>query len=59
MNLFSKTLSELDLVDLPMLNQQFTWSNMQDNPTLAKLDRFLISTDWDNAFPFSKVFGIT
>ncbi|OAY65379.1 hypothetical protein ACMD2_05094 [Ananas comosus] len=28
---------------------------MQKSPTLARLDRFLISTEWDQRFPFSKV----
>ncbi len=44
MNLFSSLISDLELIDLPLANQQFTWSNMQRNPTLAKLDRFLVST---------------
>lgn len=41
-----------------MGNQNFTWSNMQSNPTLAKLDRFLISTEWDHTYPLSKVMVI-
>ncbi len=28
---------------------------MQSIPSLAKLDRFLLSTDWDQAFPLTKV----
>lgn len=43
------------MIDLPLGNQKFTWSNMQSCPTLAKLDRFLISTEWNQAFPLSKV----
>lgn len=38
-----------------MKNQAYTWSNMQSSPTLAKLDRFLISIDWDQQFPLSAV----
>nr|CAD1824258.1 unnamed protein product [Ananas comosus var. bracteatus] len=41
-----------------MGNQNYTWSNMQSNPTLAKLDRFLISTDWDQLFPLTKVLAM-
>ncbi len=31
------------------------WSNLHSSPTLAKLDRFLISTEWDSLFPKSFV----
>nr|CAD1825905.1 unnamed protein product [Ananas comosus var. bracteatus] len=41
-----------------MSNQSFTWSNMQETPTLARLDRFLLSTKWDQDFPFSKVVAL-
>ncbi len=55
MGLFSDLINELELVDLPIANQLYTWSNMQANPTLAKLDRFLLSTEWDSRFPLSFV----
>ncbi len=55
MLMFSNLINELELVDLPLGNQQYTWSNMQSNPTMAKLDRFLISTEWDLIFPISNV----
>jgi len=29
----------------------YTWSNNQENPTLVKLDRVLISQDWEDIFP--------
>ncbi|KAF8731380.1 hypothetical protein HU200_016438 [Digitaria exilis] len=31
----------------------YTWSNERLNPTLEKLDRILVSTDWDALFPYS------
>ncbi len=55
MCLFSNMIDDLEMVDLPLSNQCFTWSNLQHNPTLAKLDRFLISTDWELSFPLSRV----
>ncbi len=58
MSLFSDLVSKVELLDLPIGNQCFTWSNMQGSPTLAKLDRFLISTEWDQAFPLSKVVAL-
>ncbi|OAY65254.1 hypothetical protein ACMD2_16588 [Ananas comosus] len=54
MTMFSDLINKLAVMDLPLSNQNFTWSNMQQRPTLAKLDRFLISTEWDQSFPFSK-----
>lgn len=55
MAMFNDLISELALVDSPMLNQSYTWSNMQRILTLARLDRFLISIEWDQDFPLSKV----
>ncbi|OAY63461.1 putative ribonuclease H protein [Ananas comosus] len=51
MTMFSDLIANLAVIDLPIFNQNFTWSNMQHSPTLAKLDRFLITTEWDQAFP--------
>lgn len=53
--MFNDLINTLELIDLPLANQNFTWSNMQSSPTLAKLDRFLISTEWDQAFPLTRV----
>ncbi len=53
--LFNDLIFDLALIDLPMKNARFTWSSMQRNPTLARLDRFLISTEWDCSFPLSEV----
>ncbi|OAY62710.1 hypothetical protein ACMD2_12221 [Ananas comosus] len=48
MTMFTDLLNTLELIDIPLGNQSFTWSNMQKCPTLAKLDRFLVSTEWDH-----------
>ncbi len=55
MELFNNLINNLRLIDVPMGNQEFTWSNLQRRPTLAKLDRFLISTEWDLEFPLTRV----
>lgn len=52
---FNELIREQALIDPPMRNQSFMWSNMQKNPTLARLDRFLVSTEWDLDFPLSRV----
>ncbi len=58
MALFTDLINNLAMTDLPLGNQSFTWSNLHACPTLAKLDRFLISTDWDQAFPLTKAVAL-
>lgn len=55
MAMFADLISNLAMIDLPLSNQNFTWSNMQHQPSLAKLDRFLVLTEWDHIFPHCKV----
>jgi exonuclease III len=38
MNLFNEVISDLDLVEIPFSDRNFTWSNMQEDPLLVKLD---------------------
>jgi len=38
MNLFNYLISDLDLVEIPFSGRSFTWSNMQADPLLVKLD---------------------
>ncbi|OAY70197.1 hypothetical protein ACMD2_24755 [Ananas comosus] len=52
--MFTDLLNSLELIDIPLGNKSFTWSNMQLCPTLAKLDQFIVSTEWDHSFPLSK-----
>ena len=47
---FSDFVFELGLVDLPLLEGQFTWSNNQDPSTKSRIDRFLVSTDLEEQF---------
>lgn len=57
-SMFNDLIRHLEVLDLPLKNQAFTWSNLQSCPTLAELDRFLISTEWDQQFPLSDVVAI-
>ena len=47
---FSDFIAELGLIDLPLLEGQFTWSNNQDPPSKSRIDRFLVSIDWEDQF---------
>jgi len=42
---------EFEWIVLPMCGRQFTWSNKRSDPSFAKLDRFFISTEWEDKFP--------
>ena len=46
MRQFSDFSDELELIDLPLLGGNFTWSGGLRNQNLARLDRFLVSQDW-------------
>ena len=42
-----------------MSGGQFTWSNNQAVPTLEKLDRFLMTREWELLFPLTTVHKLT
>lgn len=49
--LFNDIIRQLDLVDVPLTGRQYTSSNHRANHCLSKLDRFLISGNFDSLFP--------
>jgi exonuclease III len=51
MLLFNDVISHLDLVEVPLKNRAFTWSNMQSNCLLEKLDWIFTSSSWTLTFP--------
>jgi exonuclease III len=48
---FSDFIFMQSLVDLPLEGGQFTWSNNQEDQTWSRIDRFLISPEWEELFP--------
>lgn len=50
MDIFEDFVDRNDLIDVHLVGARFTWSNFQDNLSLSKLDRFLVSTDCDDFF---------
>ncbi|XP_073363332.1 uncharacterized protein [Aegilops tauschii subsp. strangulata] len=51
MGKFRDFVDDHELKEMYMHGRRFTWSNERDTPTLTKIDRILISVDWelDNA----------
>lgn len=51
MRRFDCFLRRHELCDLPLNGGLFTWSNMQTSPVLCRLDRFVVSGEWEDKFP--------
>lgn len=41
----------MGLIDGPLKGANFTWSNLQDQTVLSRLDRFLYYGSWEDLFP--------
>lgn len=53
--LFNAVIDSLDLRELELTRRKFTWANALQNQTFEKLDRVLMSTDWEVKFPLAMV----
>lgn len=51
MGRFRALIEDLELIDFPLLERRFTWSNERPNVTLTKIDKVLVSGEWEAAFP--------
>ncbi|CAN6249384.1 unnamed protein product [Urochloa humidicola] len=54
-DLFNSVINSFNLRDLALNGGKFTWSNNQADPTLEKLDRILMSDDWEGMFPLTNL----
>jgi hypothetical protein len=52
---FNSMIQSMALFELPLLDRLFTWTNGQDPPILARLDRAFFNHEWNNAFPTSSL----
>ena len=51
MHQFSAFIFEQSLIDLPLVGESFTWSNSREVASRSRLDKFLLSADWEENFP--------
>lgn len=51
MGRFWRFVEETEIKDVHLHGRSYTWSNERDNPTLVKLDRVLVSIDFETIFP--------
>jgi hypothetical protein len=49
--MFNDCIIGLDLVEHPFNGRNFTWSNMQPDPILVKLDWVFSSVSWNLSYP--------
>jgi exonuclease III len=54
-SLFNAVINSLNLRELELLGRQFTWANNLQAPTFEKLDRILVSMEWEMQFPQATV----
>ena len=55
MSLFNDFISDLELVDIPFSGRTYTWSNMQIDPLLIKLDWVFCNASWSYLYPSTTV----
>ena len=48
---FSDFIEDMNLVDLPLHGGRYTWCNGATNPSMSRIDRILVSTDWEEHYP--------
>jgi hypothetical protein len=57
--LFNAVIDGLNLRELEMMGRKFTWANNLASQTFEKLDRILVTTEWEEKFPLSTVRALT
>jgi hypothetical protein len=58
-DMFNSIINICEMREIDMSGGQFTWSNNQAVPTLEKLDRFIVSREWELLFPLTTVHKLT
>jgi endonuclease/exonuclease/phosphatase family metal-dependent hydrolase len=49
--LFNTVIDSFDLREIDLTRRQFTWANSLPKPTYERLDRALMSTEWEFKYP--------
>lgn len=56
---FRMFVNDCALIDLPLNNRRYTWSDRRNPPTLVKLDRFFINTSFEDLHPLTSQKGLS
>jgi hypothetical protein len=57
--IFNAIIESLDLRELALSGRQFTWASRRTTPTFEKLDRLLVSVEWEEKYPLVSVRALT
>jgi hypothetical protein len=57
--LFNVIIDGLNLKEIQLSGRKYTWVNNLANPTFEKLDRILITTEWEEKYPLTTVHALT
>jgi endonuclease/exonuclease/phosphatase (EEP) superfamily protein YafD len=57
--IFNALIESLDLREIALSGTQFTWASRRTVPTFEKLDRVLVSVEWEEKFPLVTVRALT
>jgi hypothetical protein len=57
--IFNAIIESLDLRELALSGRQFTWASRRTTPTFEKLDRVLVSMEWEEKYPLVSVRALT
>lgn len=58
-SMFNEAINTMELIELPLRDRAFTWTNSWDNLTLVRLDRAFINQPWNDALPNSYLSSLT
>ena len=50
MEKFSEFIEDLNKIDLPLEGSSYTWSSGIDQPLMSKIDRALVTPDWEEHY---------
>jgi hypothetical protein len=50
--LFNAVIDGLNLIELEMMGHKYTWAKNLTSPTFEKLDRILMTTEWEEKKSF-------
>jgi hypothetical protein len=53
--MFNSSINTYALREIHLSGGQYTWTNNQADPTLEKLDRLLMNSDWEDLLPLTTV----
>jgi hypothetical protein len=59
MDLFNNFIGNHQIREVRRAGPKYAWTNKQLNPIMVNLDRFLISTDWEERFPLCMAWSLT